>query len=159
MRSWRLAGSVLGASLTYKLARKGGKETLHRRLRQWRMDKVREMLVNYGVIGASGSEISRESDPVACGVALVRRPFTTALPSVYANPLWTAVRIRNKEQESEFPGYCFLIGSYGPHPLAFSARRGQSPPIATPARAATWRFWGKISSVPPRRSECRQGVP
>ena len=68
------AGSVLGASLTYKLARKGGKETLHRRLRQWRMDKVREMLVNYGVIGASGSEISRESDPVACGVALVRRP-------------------------------------------------------------------------------------
>src|SRR5215469_7319972 len=42
------AGSVLGASLTYKLARKSGKETLHRRLRHWRMDKVREMFARWG---------------------------------------------------------------------------------------------------------------
>ena len=42
------AGSVLGAWLTYKLARKGGKETLHRRLRHWRMDKVREMFARWG---------------------------------------------------------------------------------------------------------------
>jgi membrane protein YqaA with SNARE-associated domain len=42
------AGSVLGALLTYRLARRGGKKALDRRLRRWHMDKVKKMFQRCG---------------------------------------------------------------------------------------------------------------
>jgi membrane protein YqaA with SNARE-associated domain len=42
------AGSVLGALLTYRLARRGGKKTLDRRLRRWHMDKLKKMFQRWG---------------------------------------------------------------------------------------------------------------
>lgn len=42
------AGSVLGALVTYRLARRGGKRTLERRLRRWHMDKIKKMFARWG---------------------------------------------------------------------------------------------------------------
>jgi membrane protein YqaA with SNARE-associated domain len=41
-------GSVLGAWLTYRLARKGGKKTLDRRVRRWHTDKIKKMFERWG---------------------------------------------------------------------------------------------------------------
>jgi membrane protein YqaA with SNARE-associated domain len=42
------AGSVLGALLTYRLARQGGEAALNRRLRRWQMEKIRKMFRRWG---------------------------------------------------------------------------------------------------------------
>jgi len=42
------AGSVLGGLLTYRLARRGGKKTLDRKLRHWHLDKIKKMFARWG---------------------------------------------------------------------------------------------------------------
>src|SRR6266403_2963853 len=86
-------GSVIGGFVTYRLARKGGKETLERKFPARRLEKVYRVFRRWG-FGASATASAHGSISLCRGRHSLRtntRPAYPILPSgVPGSPLWTA---------------------------------------------------------------------
>ena len=110
-------GEILGAYLTYRLAEKGGRELLEKKLGKERADKVHEHFKKHGFITIFGGAIAPPGFPfcpvqMAAGILhYPRKKFFTALGTGRSLRFFTEA---------------FLGRTYGPQMIAFHSRHSQS---------------------------------
>lgn len=116
-------GSVIGGYVTYRLARKGGKETLARKFPRRKLEKIHKIFARWG-FGAiaipallpppapNGSvPVGRRSHAILCeqipGRADVRPNCQILHSGVPGSPLWTAYAHIHLATSTPDPNYCY----------------------------------------------------
>jgi len=110
------AGSVLGGFVTYRLARKGGKETLERRFSRAQADRVYKLFGRWGFGAIAVAALLPPPAPIV--------PFLLA-SGVMQYPVRKFLAALTLGRAVRYTILAYLAERYGPHIIGFVAHHGR----------------------------------